>query len=396
VSAGRLPWAGLLALLLVLTLDRAVLGTTGPWESIASRLPPFPVRRAAVARDRVAFRRLTVQRDGRPRVFALGSSRGNWGFKPERARKQLRGDAHVTRFTHALIFPFEMLSLSHEILDHDPDAVLLLISEMDTHIPLYLPRGSPSVAMRSLYALVRELPPEVALREWKPLLDIGLDSLLLAQRYRVVLGGAGLETVRRFPLDERLRDGRPEPVKPARVLDDGEAVAVPAGRWREIHDDVVSREGGRSRRGANEQMEWVGEIKRGQHARVQMALLEGTVALLTRAGVTVIIVEPPLDPLTAELYDTSIRGDFLEFAAQLQERYSARFVPLERSGPFPSEDFADLVHLDAEGSRKLTRAALLDLRQALRQRVGKKPWDSRSGEARPGEGTRPRHSDMLD
>jgi hypothetical protein len=388
VSPSRLPWAGLLALLLVLALDRAVLGTTGPWEDIASRLPPFPVRRAAVAQDRAAFRKLAAQGDAQPRVFALGSSRGRWGFKPERSRRQLLGDVHITRFAHALIFPFEMLSLSYEIADHDPDAVVFLISEMDTHIPLYLPRGSPSVAARALGALMSELPLGVALREWKPLLNVGLDSLLLALRYRVVLGGAGLDELRRFPLVARLRARRGARTMPALVLDDGEAVAVPAGRWEEIRNDVVSRESGRSRRTANEQMEWVGAIKRGEHARVQMALLERAVALLTREGAAVIIVEPPLDPLTADLYDVSIRGEFLAFAARMRERHGAHFVPLEQSGPFPGEEFADLVHLDREGARKLTRATLVAVRSALRQRGRALP--SKSGQPK----SAPRGSDV--
>ena len=373
MSAKRLPWAGLLALLMVLGFDRAVLGTTGPWEIIASRLPPFPVRRAAVAQDRVAFHRLATHDDGQARVFALGSSRGNWGFKPEPLRRQLLGDARVTRFAHALIFPFEMLSLSHEILDHEPDAVIFLISEMDTHIPLYLPRGSPSVKAPALGALVSELPFDVALGEWKPLLDLSLDSAVLALRYRMILAGGGLDVLRRFPLDERLRAGRPARARPALVLDDGEPVAVADTRWREIRKDVVSRESGRSRRTANEQMEWVGEIKRGEHARVQMALLERAVALLAREGVAVVIVEPPLDPLTAELYDASIRSDFLEFAAKMRARYGARFVPLERSGPYAGAEFADLVHLGPGGAHKLTRAALLAVRRALRERENAPP-----------------------
>jgi hypothetical protein len=368
VSPSRVPWAGLLALLLVLALDRAVLGTTGPWDDIASRLPPFPVRRAAVARDRVAFHKLAALDDAQPRVFALGSSRGNWGFKPALVPTPLLGNAHVTRFAHALIFPFEMLSLSYEILDHDPDAVVFLISEMDTHIPLYLPRGSPSVAARALGNLTMELPPGVALREWKPLLDVSLDSLLLALRYRVVLRGAGVDALRSFSLDERLREGRGARTRPARVLDDGDAVVVPAERWAAIRNDLVSREGGRSRRSANEQMEWVGEIKRGEHARVQMALLESAVALLAREGVAVILVEPPLDPLTADLYDVSTRGEFLEFAARMQERHGARFVPLERIGRFPSAEFSDLVHLGPQGARKFTRAVLTAVHHVLRQR----------------------------
>ena len=56
------------------------------------------------------------------------------------------------------------------------------------------------------------------------------------------------------------------------------------------------------------------DITRGDHSRVHQALLREAVERLSNAGVKVLIAEAPLHPAAAELYDTSLRTEFLDFA----------------------------------------------------------------------------------
>ena len=79
------------------------------------------------------------------------------------------------------------------------------------------------------------------------------------------------------------------------------------------------------------------------------------------------IAEAPLHPIAARLYDTTIRGEFLDFARELAGAHAVRFLPIESSGPYEAADFVDLTHLSAKtgGSAKLTRAIVSAVRELL-------------------------------
>ena len=97
----------------------------------------------------------------------------------------------------------------------------------------------------------------------------------------------------------------------------------------------------------------VSEIGPGPHVAVQMALLRRAVVRLRDAAVRVVLVEGPLNPVTAELYDVRVRRSFLAFARQL-EASGVWFAPLERFEPFTKADFADLLHLTPRGAAEFT------------------------------------------
>jgi hypothetical protein len=114
-------------------------------------------------------------------------------------------------------------------------------------------------------------------------------------------------------------------------------------------------------------------------------LIRRSVERLEGSGIEVVLVEAPLHPSTADLYDTALRQDFLAFAESLVCELGATFVPLEAMAPFHAEDFADLNHFSIRGSRdgarKLSEGMVAGLRAAMRPRDGP--------DARPGCGHSP-------
>jgi hypothetical protein len=82
------------------------------------------------------------------------------------------------------------------------------------------------------------------------------------------------------------------------------------------------------------------------------------------SGIEVILIEAPLHPAAADLYDTRLRDEFLAFASALASDHGARFVGLDAMQPFAESDFFDLVHVNKEGSRKIVSGLAAGLRAA--------------------------------
>ncbi len=112
-------------------------------------------------------------------------------------------------------------------------------------------------------------------------------------------------------------------------------------------------------------IDFVAEITPGEHAELKRAFITRTVELLRAAGVEVIVVEGPLHPDAAELYDVRLREDFLAFMQRLTHEHGVRFTPLEELPHFEAKDFKDLLHVAPSGTLKLTGAILRALRPAL-------------------------------
>jgi hypothetical protein len=196
----------------------------------------------------------------------------------------------------------------------------------------------------------------------EPLYRLAVCSLSNAYRYRPILHtAAGLAYLREFPADARLESGpRGDPFRPI-ALWGGERHQVPEAAKRGTFDlfpPQIDSFMGRMQAGT------VGEITHGPHVAVEMGLLRRAVEVLRAGGVAVAIVEGPLHPAAADLYDRRLRGEFLAFARSLAREPGVVFRPLEESEPYYESDFADLVHLGPEGVPKLTRAMVAGLESA--------------------------------
>ena len=106
------------------------------------------------------------------------------------------------------------------------------------------------------------------------------------------------------------------------------------------------------------QIPMVREITPGAHVAILDQLVRRSVERLVEAGIEVVIVETPLHPVSAELYDVGLRASFLALARELDAMAGVTFLSLEDTGPFLPEDFGDLLHLGATGQAKLSGALL--------------------------------------
>lgn len=189
---------------------------------------------------------------------------------------------------------------------------------------------------------------------------MALVGIFNSYRYRDVLGRAGLDKARRFSLGARLPAQRLQPPRPA--IAGGAPTPLPRARLRRFTAALPERI---PQSAVRAEVQQIRSITRGEHARVQMALVRRGVRALRAAGVAVIVVEAPLHPEAGALYDTSIRTEFLDFAASLVNDYGVRFIPLEESGPFADSEFRDLTHVRGKGTVKLTRTILAAVRDVL-------------------------------
>jgi hypothetical protein len=349
---GRLPWAALLAALLVLGVDRFVLGTRGPWRFLEAHVPRQHFLEHGITKDRIALQE--AQRDAvatRP-VFVLGSSRARMGFARDAISTESPLGTPVYKLAHAGIGPFELRSAIDELLSFDPATVVWMLSEFDTHGPVRPVPGGAFASLSAVAELVDVMGIQRAAAHRQILLRLGVDGLLNSYRYRSVLGRAGGNSLRRFAVP----DAPPEPPITSTP------VVIPAGRPKRLsraeHQRlarVIQKRFGRSLGVERAQAR---SITRGPHAEAQMALLRRGVARLRAHGVAVIVVELPLHSMATPYYDTSIRQDFLDFVGTLVAEHGVRFVALEDSGPFVDGDFLDLTHMGPAGAAKLTAATL--------------------------------------
>ena len=355
-SSRSLPWAGLVAVLLLLAVDRGVLGVNGPWEKLSSGRP------TGAAVSRLALQEIRSAPSSEPRVFVVGTSRAFDGFDAELAERELPGFAFA-ELAHPRFEPFVVRALVDDMIDAGATVAVLLVSELDTHRPLRLEPvpGSMAASSDALLDLLRATDLDFALRNRRSLFRLAASSLLQSYRYREILGEAGLLEARRFEFDDRLGAAKPadrDPFRPVALWGASRKAPPPPARRTTV--DLFPPEIDAWR--ATMQAGTIAEVTRGPHADVQQFLLRRAVERLRAAGVAVLIVETPMHPATRDLYDPSIRDDFAAFAAALAERDGVTFLPIEAMPHFAESDFYDLVHVSWHGSGKLTRAVLDALR----------------------------------
>ncbi|MBW1686381.1 MAG: hypothetical protein JRS35_15105 [Deltaproteobacteria bacterium] len=357
-SLQRLPWAGLLALALLLVIDRLAFDATGVWAALSARDP------YGIGTPHLAMQEIRREPLDKPRVLAVGPSRMFEGFSSQIASRRLPGVAFV-KLTHPRFEAFVIRALANDLLAMRPHAAVFLWSELDTNRPLRLEPvpGSSAASLAAVWDLLRWTDLRFAIANRATFYRLVASSALDGYRYRRAIDDAGLRDTRSFTLDARLKPPRAFPrIFGEIVLQGAEPTPVsPAERERIIESFGPEAD----RRFVDLSIDFVAEITPGKHAELKRAFITRTVELLRAAGVEVIVVEGPLHPDAAELYDVRLREGFLAFMQRLTHEHGVRFTPLEELPHFEAKDFKDLLHVAPSGTLKLTSAILRALRPAL-------------------------------
>lgn len=360
-SSEKLPLALCLAVVMVMVADSWVLGVNGPWESILQQIPHAGAV-SGVARGRLAVRAIQDRPPDQLGVFVVGSSRAQAGFFAEHASPATRKKMELAKIAHPGLGPFGVRSAADEMVESGPDAVVVVASEFDTHRPIRIVPQMTFGSASAIRDLLAETGFEAFLAQRDTLYQLAMTCLLKSYRYRDVLAASLLNKFRRFELDERFPrrlGAKPQPLTMERVLTDQE----------EEHRDKRYRE--MLKRFPDSSVHHVGKfrqvdsITRGGHALVQGGLLRRAVHRLSEAGIQVLIAEAPLHPIASEIYDSTVRAEFLAMVASLEDEFGIRFLSLEDSGPYEPGDFGDLTHLNIQGSAKFSRAIIHSLHEVF-------------------------------
>ena len=360
--------AGVLAVGIVWVVDWGMFRSRPMWEALAPSVQDHPFERGIV-RDRLSILRLQDAPAGRPRVIVAGSSRARGAFQPTILPPHEHGRVAVGVLAHGGIGPFEIRSAVPNMLSAEPDAVVLVISEFEITRPLD-PR--PSFHFGSWGAigeLILAQGIQTAIADRTNIFRMAAGCALTLYRTRRVFQRIFVDDLRRFSLNERFANREPKQV--SSEID--ESLSSPAAK------QALKRLAEIFGHGMRFNLSQVLTIQRGDHLRINIDLVRSTVRSLTEAGVKVLIVEAPNHPEAANFHDPTIRDDFLKLARDLNRELGMRFIAVESSGPFESDDFYDMTHLDGktDGTARLTRRILaavhevLGLEQGLGDRAGR-------------------------
>jgi hypothetical protein len=333
-----------------------LLGPDGPWQLFVGSDPN------STAPTRLALRELRGAAAGRPRVAVVGTSMVIDGFDEELASRALP-ELHFAKLAHPRFEPFVLLQLVPDLVAARVEAVVLILSELDTHRPLRLEPvpGSSGADLAALVDLVRITDASFAIENRETLYRLAASSALRSYRYRRDLVLLAPERLRRFARDTRLGRGpKEDPFRPA-ALWDGRHNAVPTSARRHTFDLFPPR---MNQFDARIQAGTVQEITPGRHAALQQALVRRTVEKLRSAGVEVVIVQGTMHPAAQDYYDPARREEFVRIAESLEREIGARFVPLSEQEPLAESDFYDLIHVTRAGAAKVTRGILAGLARA--------------------------------
>ena len=352
-----LPWAGLLAVLIILAVDRWALDDSRDWSRVLQHIGVERRLEVGLARDRVQLRKLDHLHEAYATALVLGNSRMAAGFQFDAFSKEVRG--RIGKLAHAGFNPLELRSLLSEVVEREPTVVMLLLSEFDTHAPLRLTPQAMGEDLGAVWELALTTPPGFVHEHRTDLLRMVLVSTLRGYRLRTVLGAAGLDEWRRFATDERWPVINEERAEPAL----GRRVPMPRGIETLIGEGgVFPPEAGPSIR---QQASLLMALAGGAQADVQMQLVGSLVAGLREAGVRVVILEGPLHPIASHLRQPALRAEFVTFMQELSTDEGVSFVPLTEQPGYSPAEFTDLTHLNAAGAGRLSALGLEQLTQAF-------------------------------
>ncbi len=361
-APAAIPWAAVCALLISCLLDRNLYDRESLWRWLDSRLAPSNMLEIGLVQDRIAL--LNTEDAGEvPRVVVVGSSRLNVGFRPDLVPADRLPRMRFTKLTHPQFFAFEIRAAVDEILSLDPHFVILGYSEIETFTPLQFIPGASFGDLGAIAELARIAGPRFVTERHVMLARIALDGIFDTYHYRRVLGRAGLDELRTFDHDRRLkRMRRPER---SSVYHDGERKEIAREDLTRIVEEFDARFPGRGSIIGRSQFGLLRSVTPGRHSDIHLALSEQSIEVLRAGGVEVVLVEPPIYPGARALYDSSLRGQFLNFAERLVRDHGVHFVPLDDQPEYGDEDFVDLTHMGRSGVLKFTEAVLEALPDGL-------------------------------
>ncbi len=350
--------AWILALVALVAADRLVLGEGGPWAAIRQRIDKSHRFERGIVADRLAIQRLRSAPPRRRRAFVVGSSQARIGFHMKGLAEPSPGAVVFGKIAHGGFNTFAMRSMVSDVLDVGPDAVVLFLSPLDLNSRLQILPQAGFASFSAILDLTRETGVAFAFRHRRIFYRLLAANLLNSYRYRQVLDRAFAGRLRRAGFERSAPSDR-------LMVKGGTRKPLSRDRKEQLISQLVARFPNRDPALVKYSFHRIYNITRGEHCAIQQGLVRRTVRGLTQAGVEVVIVEAPLHPLAAEIYDLTIRDEYLDFAATLEQDFGAHVVPLESSGPFEAEDFSDPVHVRPSGAVKLTRATLRAVYQAL-------------------------------
>ena len=341
----RWPWAGLLALLLLIVFDGSVYRGPAVWTFLSER-DPF-----GTGTPRLELVELRDAPADRPLAIAVGPSRVFDGFSREFAQER-QPDISWGKLAHPRFDPFVVRAMQGDITALDPDVVVFVWSEIDTNRPLRLEPipGSSISGLGAVADLLLHTGLGFAIENHTSLYRLVATSWLRSYRYRAAFGEAGLDEQVNFTLTARHRPALPR-IFGEPLLWDAQANPVPERLRREIVDTFRATSDPRF---ADLSVDFVSEITPGPHADLQRFLIRRTMQRLRDTGIEVVLIEGAMHPLAARLYDTTLRHDFVAFGEALARDLGVRFVPLEDQPKFGPGDFKDLFHARGSGTLKLT------------------------------------------
>ncbi|MCH2170866.1 SGNH/GDSL hydrolase family protein [Myxococcota bacterium] len=341
------PWAGALALGIVLLLDRGILGWATPWESLDLRIPATHMAEKGTVRDQLAKIQLSTPT---PHVCVFGSSRAQADFDTSTLETHPLPGISFAKFAHPGLLPLELRSLVAEIDPSRCRVAVLVLSEFEIYSPLELRPQTFSGSLRALTELVRLTDLQFVWDQREAILQLATNALLLSYRWRRVFHSLGLEV--EFPIHPPLvapRDPLQAFFRPA------DRTPVPPRLEREIRRRLAGQLSPSAAFAFRFQLSQIRSLRDGPHALVQREFLRGIVESFQAAGSQVLIAEAPLIEPAGILYPARLRSEFRSFAAKLARDENVAFASLAEGPKFQDADFQDLTHLGPAGAKKFTQ-----------------------------------------
>jgi len=350
----RLPWGGVIALALVLLFDQVMFSLDGPWEWQLARLPDAdPLERGLIV-DRLEARRARDLPHDRPRVTLVGTSRMDAAFRPEYVPEEVTPPIHFFRQAHARVYPHEMRSLLHEIIGHEPDLVVIMVSELELMMPFKIVPQATGGSLRAVLELVARTGLAFAHENRMAFLRMIGVGLLDAYRYKGVMGKSLTNRWRRFP--RRGKVERSAPTWPD-LIADGAPMTVDPAVEEAIMDALYEQFADRPE-SVSFQTGQVRSVRPGAHADLKFGIMDRNLELLRAEGIEVVLIEGVVHPATYALYDEErCRGIFLDWARRAADADpGVHFAPRdELGGLLPADHFRDITHVNKLGARRLTQ-----------------------------------------
>lgn len=352
MGVSRLPWGGVLALLLGLLGQHVALSVQAPWDWLLAHEEQLTLLEQGLLIDRREMVRAAATTGERPRVALVGTSRMEAGFREQLLRPELRPPIDFFRHTHARVYPHEIASQASEILAFEPDVVVFTLSEFELLSPFRLVPQGWGGDLDALTDLMGRTGPAFVYEHRDAFLRMLCSGLSDAYRYRSILGKTLLPRMRdvlarsggagsaRQHWDAALADGVPMPLDPAEF----ERLIEPMLRQFPDHATTVRAQSGQAR-----------EIRPGAHGELKLDIMERNIEIFRDAGVEVVLFEGALHPAAASLYDAQAsRQVFLAWAQDMAGRDGVHFIPREDLGLVPAEEFRDVTHVNKLGALRIT------------------------------------------